>query len=90
MDSGPVFFTTSRHFRETPGHALKPGLLFHVLQAINGVIALQCIGIEDFYWGWMVEVFVIPSSLLGLIALYYIYQRGMLDEDLAMADFTDR
>ena len=60
------------------------------MQAINGVIALQCIGIQDFYLGWIFEVFVIPGIILVMILLYYLYQRTVLTDGVAEADLTDR
>ena len=78
------------HFSFPPILSSVLGMFQPLIAAINGVIALQCVGIQGYYWGWMVEVFVIPLSILAMILMYYLYQRGLLDDGLAKADLMDR
>jgi hypothetical protein len=80
------------HFKFPPLLSQALAVFKPLIVAINGVIALQCIGIQDYYLVWLVEVFVVPGMFLAVIVLHYVYQRCLLkDKDgLAMTNLTDR
>jgi hypothetical protein len=42
---------------------------------IHGVVALECVGIRNFYRTWIVEVCVVPGILWTIVFVFYAYRR---------------
>ena len=78
------------HFKLPPIFASFLGVFKPIIAAINGVIALQCVGIDDYHVAWCVEVFVIPGFFFLAIGVYCIYELKILASALAWANFSDR
>jgi Ca2+-binding EF-hand superfamily protein len=78
------------HFKLPKYLSMALGAFKPLIAAINGIIALQCVGIDDFYLGWIIEVFIIPVVAFLFIFIYYMYERKVLDSSLAKANVVDR
>jgi hypothetical protein len=56
---------------------------------IHGVVALECAGLRNFYSAWVVEVFIIPTVLWGIVLCFYMYRKRIAGPSIAISNFRN-
>jgi hypothetical protein len=44
---------------------------------INGIVALECAGLQDFHMIWLFEVIIVPLALCLVVGCYWLYRNAM-------------
>ena len=62
------------HFQFPPIWSKVLSLFRPLVANIRGIVALECAGLTDFYQTWIVEVVMIPLTLLLFLCGWYLYR----------------